>query len=144
VNIHDFSLCRYRIFASTPSLLRRMVETVHARLRARAGKGCRATLKEAIDMKAKILLPLIAAAFFSLSAHAHDCSGGAGGGMDATGNQCNDAAAVATTASFDAVAPSSDRLQKVDLNKTASCDKCAVKRTASTRQGTARQRNKHG
>jgi len=101
-------------------------------------------LKEVIEMNAHTLLTLIAAAFFSLSAHAHDCSGGAGGGMDATGNQCNDAAVVATTASFDAAAPSSDRLQKVDLNKTASCDKCAVKRTASTRHATARPRNKHG
>jgi hypothetical protein len=27
--------------------------------------------------------------FYSIAAHAHDCSGGAGGGMDATGNQCN-------------------------------------------------------
>lgn len=95
-------------------------------------------------MNAKILLPLIAATFFSLSAHAHDCSGGVGGGMDATGNQCNDAAAVATTASSDAAAPSSDRLQKAELNKTSACDKCAVKRSASTRHATARQRNKHG
>jgi hypothetical protein len=34
---------------------------------------------------------LIAAAALALaaSAHAHDCSGGNDGGMDATGNQCN-------------------------------------------------------
>ena len=40
-------------------------------------------------MKTHTMLALVAAATFSLSAHAHDCSGGAGGGMDATGNQCN-------------------------------------------------------
>jgi hypothetical protein len=33
-------------------------------------------------MKAKVFLPLIAATLFSLSAHAHDCSGGADGGID--------------------------------------------------------------
>lgn len=95
-------------------------------------------------MKAKVLLPLIAATLFSLSAHAHDCSGGADGGMDATGNQCNDPVAVAPVASRDIAAPSSGGLQKVAMNKAATCDKCAVKQTASTRQANARQRNKRG
>ncbi|HEY5862187.1 MAG TPA: hypothetical protein VIX61_03795 [Casimicrobiaceae bacterium] len=40
-------------------------------------------------MKIKPILAFAAAMAFSFSAHAHDCSGGAGGGMDATGNQCN-------------------------------------------------------
>ena len=42
-------------------------------------------------MNAKPLISFIAAALFSLSAHAFDCSGGANGGTDATGNECNDA-----------------------------------------------------
>ena len=61
----------------------------------------------------KALAPLIAAMFFSLPAHAHDCSGGTGGGMDATGNQCNDAAAVATLVSSSAATVSSTPAPKV-------------------------------
>jgi hypothetical protein len=95
-------------------------------------------------MKAKVLLPLIAAALFSLSAHAHDCSGGAEGGIDATGNQCNDTVAVATIASTDSASAASGHLQKVDANKSTSCDKFAAKGTASARHASARQRNKHG
>ena len=44
-------------------------------------------------MNTKLLATAIAATVFSVSAYAHDCSGGPGGGMDATGNQCNDEAA---------------------------------------------------
>jgi hypothetical protein len=40
-------------------------------------------------MKMHTMLAFVAAATLSLSAQAHDCSGGAAGGMDATGNQCN-------------------------------------------------------
>ena len=95
-------------------------------------------------MNARILIPVLAAAtLFSLSAHAHDCSGGAGGGMDATGNQCNDAAAIATVVSSDNATFSHVAMTKVATNKVASCTKCAVKHTASTRHVAARQRNKH-
>jgi hypothetical protein len=94
-------------------------------------------------MKAKVLLPLIAATLFSLSAHAHDCSGGPDGGIDATGNQCNDTVAVGTIASSNSTSVAPDRWQKVDT-KSAPCDKCAAKRTTSTRHATGRQRNKHG
>jgi hypothetical protein len=94
-------------------------------------------------MKAKVFLPLIAATLFSLSAHAHDCSGGADGGIDATGNQCNDTVAVGKIASSDSASVASVRLQKVDT-KSAPCDKCAAKHTDSTRHATARQRNKRG
>ena len=59
-------------------------------------------------MNAKFLLPLIAAAFFSVSSHAHDCSGGANGGMDATGNQCNESVAAAEVSSVDASTSSAD------------------------------------
>ena len=40
-------------------------------------------------MNVKTIAALAAATLFSIAAHAHDCSGGASGGMDATGNQCN-------------------------------------------------------
>ena len=40
-------------------------------------------------MNVRTMMLLAAAMFYSIAAHAHDCSGGAGGGMDATGNQCN-------------------------------------------------------
>lgn len=43
---------------------------------------------------------LIAAAALAIaaSAHAHDCSGGNDGGMDATGNQCNEPGSVVAAA----------------------------------------------
>jgi len=40
-------------------------------------------------MKIKAMTILAAAMLYSFAAHADDCSGGANGGMDATGNQCN-------------------------------------------------------
>ena len=40
-------------------------------------------------MNVRTMMLLTAAMFYSIAAHAHDCTGGAGGGMDATGNQCN-------------------------------------------------------
>ena len=43
--------------------------------------------------------PIAAAALLlAASAHAHDCSGGNDGGMDATGNQCNEPVPVVATA----------------------------------------------
>jgi len=91
-------------------------------------------------MNAKLLAPLFAALFFSLPAHAHDCSGGTGGGMDATGNQCNDVAAVATFASSAGAPVSSDAAPKVAATKTASCSKCAGKHAATTKHATSRTR----
>ena len=95
-------------------------------------------------MNAKLLIPMIAATRFSLSAHALDCSGGANGGTDATGNQCNDAATFATVASSDDATFPSARLPKVETNKAASYSKSAVKRTAATRHTSARFRIKYG
>ncbi len=94
-------------------------------------------------MNAKLLLPLIAATFFSLPAYAQDCSGGADGGMDATGNQCN-AATVAADVASEGAALASARSPKVETNKAASCSKCALKRTAATRHTSERQRVRHG
>ena len=94
-------------------------------------------------MNAKLLVPFVAAMFFSLSAHAHDCSGGLNGGMDATGNQCNDTVAVATVAPSAGASFSSARVPKNETNKAASCGKCANKTTVETRHVTARQRIKH-
>ena len=93
-------------------------------------------------MNAKLLITAIAAALFSLSAHAHDCSGGANGGMDATGNQCNDAT-VATIAPSNDVTSVSASPKRVDTHKAASCSKCAIKRTVSTAHAPARQRDRH-
>jgi len=50
-------------------------------------------------MNAKVLIAVIAATLFPLAAYAHDCSGGADGGMDATGNQCTDEHAAAFASS---------------------------------------------
>ncbi len=96
-------------------------------------------------MNAKSLLLLIAATCFSLSAHAHDCSGGANGGMDATGNQCNDAAAIGTVVASDGATFPSSLEPKVETSKAASCNKAAVKRTSPTHHASVRSsRIKHG
>lgn len=42
-------------------------------------------------------LGLAAAVAFAGPAHSQECSGGSGGGIDATGNQCNDPVAVAAS-----------------------------------------------
>jgi hypothetical protein len=45
-----------------------------------------------------------AALLLAATVQAHDCSGGTDGGMDATGNQCNDPASVVAGAPFAAPA----------------------------------------
>jgi len=89
-------------------------------------------------MNAKFLIPIIAGTFFTLSAQAHDCSGGEGGGMDATGNQCNDTATVATDVSSGRSTSSSARSTKAETSKTLSGNKSAAKRSVVTRQARAR------
>jgi hypothetical protein len=83
-------------------------------------------------MNAKPLIPLIAAMFFSLSAHAHDCSGGTNGGMDATGNECNDTATVTTVVSSKSATFPSASLPKAETNQAASSNKSMIKPTAAS------------
>lgn len=52
-------------------------------------------------MNLRHTLTAAAAVLLAATAQAHDCSGGTDGGMDATGNQCNE------PASFVAAAPAS-------------------------------------
>jgi hypothetical protein len=84
-------------------------------------------------MNARFLIPIIAGTFFTLSAQAHDCSGGTDGGMDATGNQCNDAATFTTDASSSRPTSLSARAPKTEANKAPSGNKSAVKPTTVTR-----------
>jgi hypothetical protein len=84
-------------------------------------------------MNAKFLIPIIAGTFFTLSAQAHDCSGGTDGGMDATGNQCNDAATGATDVSTGRTTSPSARSPIAETNKAPSSNKSAAKRTTVTR-----------
>ena len=58
-------------------------------------------------MKIQPILAFAAAMVLSFAAHAHDCSGGAAGGMDATGNQCSDEGAYSQTSMTGAPAASS-------------------------------------
>ncbi len=95
-------------------------------------------------MNAKFLIPIIAGTFFTLSAQAHDCSGGTDGGMDATGNQCNDAAAFATDVSSSRPTSPSSRSPKTEANKAPSGNKSAVKPTAVTRHVPAPSQIKQG
>jgi hypothetical protein len=46
---------------------------------------------------------------FAAAVQAHDCSGGAEGGMDATGNQCSDLATVVGAASAPPAAKAGDK-----------------------------------
>jgi hypothetical protein len=95
-------------------------------------------------MNAKFLISIIAGALFTLSAHAHDCSGGANGGMDATGNECTrDASAVATDGSSGIPTSPSARSPKAQTNKAASGNKSTAKRTVGTRHNLARAQVKH-
>ena len=102
-------------------------------------------------MNAKLLIPIIAATFFTLSAQAHDCSGGTDGGMDATGNQCNDTAAAAAAAtaatatevSSDHPTSTSARPPKADTNKAPAGNKSTAKRTNVTRDVPAASQVKH-
>ncbi len=95
-------------------------------------------------MNAKLLIPIIAGIFFTLSAEAHDCSGGTDGGMDATGNQCNDVAAVATDVSSGRPTSPSAHAPKAETTKAPSDNQSAAKRTVVARDAPARSRNKHG
>ena len=94
-------------------------------------------------MNAKLLVPVVAAMFFSISAHAYDCSGGTNGGMDATGNECNDTASLVTVATAAGATFAPARVPKGETNKAASCNNCVNKTTVETRHVTARQRIKH-
>ena len=89
-------------------------------------------------MKSKLLIAVIAAALFPLASFANGCSGGADGGMDATGNQCSTPSAV-TTASSDRAATASTLSTKAEAKKAA-----ARKGTAAPRNASARTRVKHG
>jgi len=95
-------------------------------------------------MNAKFLISIVAGTLFTFSVHAHDCSGGANGGMDATGNECTrDAAAVATDVSSVPPTSSSAGSPKAKTNKTASSKKSVTKRTVVTRHTPARSQIKH-
>jgi hypothetical protein len=92
-------------------------------------------------MKAKLLLAVVVSSLVPLAVYAHDCSGGADGGMDATGNQCSDEIA-ATPASSDRAA--STRTTKLDARKAASCNPCASKSKSQKQNASAHPRVKQG
>jgi hypothetical protein len=107
------------------------------------GEGSRANWIGGLDMDARSLIPFVAATLFSLSAHALDCSGGANGGMDATGNECNGATAGTVALSGGAKFPSA-RAPKVATNKARSYSEPAVKPAAATRHTSTHSSVKHG
>jgi hypothetical protein len=89
-------------------------------------------------MKTQRILAIAAAMALSFAAHAHDCSGGASGGMDATGNQCSDEATVEAFTP-DAVATSAAPAP-VAATSTHGCDAQAIK-PASTKMAHAKHRH---
>jgi hypothetical protein len=64
--------------------------------------------------------------------------------MDATGNECNSTADVATVASEGGTTFVPARAPTGETNKAASCGKCTVKTTAETRHVAPRHRVKQG
>jgi len=92
-------------------------------------------------MKAKLLLAIVVSSLVPLAVYAHDCSGGADGGMDATGSQCNGEIA-ATPASSGRVA--SARTMKLAARKAASCSHCDSKSKVPKGNASAHPRAKHG
>lgn len=94
-------------------------------------------------MNAKFLIPIIAGTLFTLSAEAHDCSGGTDGGMDASGNQCNDATSVATNNSSGRPTSPSARAPNGQSSEAPTANKSVAKRTVATRQTPARSQSKH-
>lgn len=95
-------------------------------------------------MNARLLIPIMVGTLLTISAQAHDCSGGTDGGMDATGNQCNVAAARATDVSSDRPISPLARSPKAETNKASSSDKSTSKLTVVRRDAPASSRNKHG
>jgi len=93
-------------------------------------------------MNARFLISVIAGSLFALSAQAHDCSGGNEGGMDATGNQCNEATAVASDISSGRTTSPAARAPKAEANKAG--NKSTSKRAVVTRQNPARSQTKQG
>jgi hypothetical protein len=76
----------------------------------------------------------------SLSAHAHDCSGGPDGGSDATGNQCNDAATIVAPSAISAIAAGAGSPSAPATKAAPAASKsarAAAKRGASTTGSTA-------
>jgi hypothetical protein len=96
-------------------------------------------------MNAKLLIPLIAATLFSLPAYALDCSGGANGGMDVTGNQCNDPVVAATPASFESVAtpPPAGASNAAAKQASHRSEGASLKHAAATRPASARSKSRH-
>jgi hypothetical protein len=94
-------------------------------------------------MNAKLLIAVVASSLFPLAANAQDCSGGADGGMDATGNQCNrEIAALATPSDRAMTTPT--RSTKPGASRPASCTKCAVNGETARRTASVHPRVKHG
>lgn len=92
-------------------------------------------------MNARCLTSLVAATLFSVSAYAHDCSGGADGGMDATGNQCNDP--VAAVVSSDSATSTSPSLSETKVYRPTSRSQQAHARTIATRHHLPHAQIKH-
>jgi hypothetical protein len=94
-------------------------------------------------MKAKHVMSVVFSSLLPLAVYPHDCSGGADGGMDATGNQCNGEVAP-TLASSDHARTAAAHPTKLDARKPAACSKCQSKSRVSKRNAAEHSRAKHG
>jgi hypothetical protein len=73
------------------------------------------------EVRMKVVPTFCLALLFSAPLHAQVCSGGAGGGIDATGNQCGDFAAIGLYANGPEVAlpPSSGKMRGIEQSTAA-------------------------
>jgi hypothetical protein len=84
--------------------------------------------------KVQMLFSLALAAVLAGSAHAQGCSGGTNGGMDATGNQCNEVAAFVVSS---AIAPPTQITKMRTVRSSASAALPAILLVKSSGQNSA-------
>lgn len=72
------------------------------------------------------------------AAHAHDCSGGSDGGMDATGNQCNETLAIAAAPASGKAGPAAVDRPRTRATRAIPAGARAARAAASTSNGAER------
>jgi hypothetical protein len=92
-------------------------------------------------MKMQRILAFAAVMALSFAAQAHDCSGGAAGGMDATGNQCSDEATYspASLSTMPAASPVAQRTTRHDGSSVATIKPVATNAANAPHVKTASQ-----
>jgi len=96
-------------------------------------------------MKIQPILAFAAMMALSFAAQAHDCSGGAAGGMDATGNQCSDESAYssASVSSMQAASPAAQFGTRHQQSTVAAITPVATNPATNAKSGPQHAAKKH-